>query len=81
MKTFNIQYQGGDTIQVETNSAREAARIARNNGRDLLKHNGTSSMYWVWDETGDNLLYCVHTFKVENRMKTTISNCQKHESK
>lgn len=29
MKKFNIQFNGGDTITVETTSAREAAHIAR----------------------------------------------------
>lgn len=39
MKKFNIQYNGGDTFTVETTSAREAARIARRTGRDLMKYN------------------------------------------
>ena len=43
MKKFNIQYNGGDTLTVETTSAREAARIARRTGRDLMKFNNHSS--------------------------------------
>lgn len=56
MKKFNIQYNGGDTFTVETTSAREAARIARRTGRDLMKYNNHSSLYWVWDEEEENLL-------------------------
>ena len=81
MKKFNIQYNGGDTFTVETTSAREAARIARKQGKELMKHNNQSSMYWIWDEEEENLLYSVHTFKVDNRIVTIISNCQKLESK
>jgi hypothetical protein len=81
MKKFNIQFNGGDTITVETTSAREAARIARKQGKELMKHNNQSSMYWIWDEEEENLLYSVHTFKVDNRIVTIISNCQKQESK
>lgn len=76
MKKFNIQFNGGDTITVETTSAREAARIARKQGKELMKHNNQSSMYWIWDEEEENLLYSVHTFKVDNRIVTAISNCQ-----
>ena len=47
MKKFNIEYEGGDTVTVETTSAREAARIARRTGRDLMKDNNCSSLYWV----------------------------------
>lgn len=81
MKKFNIQFNGGDTITVETTSAREAARISRKQGKELMKHNNQSSMYWIWDEEEENLLYSVHTFKVDNRIVTIISNCQKQESK
>lgn len=81
MKKFNIQFNGGDTITVETTSAREAARIARKQGKELMTHNNHSSMYWIWDEEEENLLYSVHTFKVNNRIVTKISNCQKQESK
>lgn len=81
MKKFNIQFNGGDTITVKTTSAREAAHIARKQGKELMKHNNQSSMYWIWDEEEENLLYSVHTFKVDNRIVTIISNCQKQESK
>lgn len=82
MKKFNIQFNGGDTITVETTSAREAARIARKQGKELMKTQyNQSSMYWIWDEEEENLLYSVHTFKVDNRIVTVISNCQKQESK
>lgn len=77
MKKFNIQYNGGDTFTVETTSAREAARIARKQGKDLMKFNNESSMYWIWDEEEENLLYNVHTFKVGNKTVTKISNCLK----
>ena len=80
-KKFNIQYNGGDTITVETTSAREAARIARRQGKELMKHNNHSSMYWVWDEEEENLLYSVHTFKVGNKTVTKITNCLKEETK
>lgn len=77
MKKFNIQYNEGDTFTVETTSAREAARIARRTGRDLMKYNNESSLYWVWDEEEENLLYMVSTFKSGNRTVTTIKNCLK----
>lgn len=80
MKKFNIQYNGGDTITVETTSAREAARIARRQGRELMKYNNHSSMYWVWDEEEENLLYSVHTFKIGNKINSQINNCQKQET-
>ena len=67
MKKFNIQYNGGDTFIVETTSAREAARIARRTGRDLMKYNNHSS------------LYMVSTFKSGNRTVTTITNCTKNK--
>ena len=79
MKKFNIQYNGGDTFTVETTSAREAARIARRTGRDLMKYNNHSSLYWVWDEEEENLLYSVHTFKVGNKAISKIENCQKNQ--
>ena len=44
MKKFNIQYNGGDTFTVETTSAREAARIARRTGRDLMKYDNVLGM-------------------------------------
>lgn len=81
MKKFNIQYNGGDTVTVETSSARKAARIARKQGKDLMKFNNESSMYWIWDEEEETLLYSVHTFKVGNKTVTKISNCLKEESK
>jgi hypothetical protein len=79
MKKFNIQFNGGDTITVETASAREAARIARKQGKELMKHNNQSSMYWIWDEEEENLLYMVSTFKSGNRTVTTITNCTKNK--
>lgn len=79
MKKFNIQYNGGDTVTVETTSAREAARIARKQGRELMKYNNHSSMYWIWDEEEENLLYSVHTFKVGNKTISKIENCQKNQ--
>lgn len=81
MKKFNIQYNGGDTYTVETTSAREAARMARTQGKNLMKYNNQSSMYWVWDEEEENLLYSVHTFKVGNKTVTKITNCLKEETK
>ena len=79
MKKFNIQFNGGDTITVETTSAREAACIARKQGKELMKHNNQSSMYWIWDEEEENLLYMVSTFKSGNRTVTTITNCTKNK--
>lgn len=79
MKKFNIQFNGGDTITVETTSAREAARIERKQGKELMKHNNQSSMYWIWDEEEENLLYMVSTFKSGNRTVTTITNCTKNK--
>lgn len=72
MKRFNIQYNGGETFTVETTSARNAARIARTQGRNLMKYNNQSSMYWVFDEEEETLFYNVHTYKVGNKTVTTI---------
>lgn len=77
MKNFNINFQGGDTITVEAPSAREAARIARKQGKELMKFNNQSSMYWVWDEKEETLLYSVHTYKVGKRIVSSITNCLK----
>ena len=81
MKKFNIQYNGGDTFTVETTSAREAARMARTQGKNLMKYDNQSSIYWVWDEEEETLLYSVHTFKVGNKTVTKITNCLKEETK
>ena len=64
---------------METTSAREAARIARRQGKELMKRNNHSSMYWGWDEEEENLLYSVHTFKVGNKTISKIENCQKNQ--
>lgn len=77
VKFFNIQCNGGDTVTVETTTAREAARIARRQGKNLMKYNNHSSMYWVWDENEETLLYSVFTYKVGNKTITTITNCLK----
>lgn len=77
MKNFNINFQGGDTITVETTTAREAARIARKQGKELMKFNNQSSMFWVWDANEETLLYSVHTYKVGNKTVTSITNCLK----
>lgn len=42
-----------------------------------MKYNNESSLYWVWDEEEENLLYMVSTFKSGNRTVTTIKNCLK----
>lgn len=77
VKFFNIQCNGGDTVTVEATTAREAARIARRQGKNLMKYNNHSSMYWVWDENEETLLYSVFTYKVGNKTITTITNCLK----
>lgn len=45
----------------------------------LMKYNNHSSLYWVWDEEEENLLYMVSTFKSGNRTVTTITNCTKNK--
>ena len=77
VKFFNIQCNGGDTVTVEATTAREAARIARRQGKNLMKYNNHSYMYWVWDENEETLLYSVFTYKVGNKTITTITNCLK----
>lgn len=77
VKFFNIQCNGGDTVTVEATTAREAARIARRQGKNLMKYNNHSSMYWVWDENEETLFYSVFTYKVGNKTITTITNCLK----
>lgn len=77
MKKFVVNFNGGDSYVIEAKSSREAARIARKQGKDLMKYNNHSSMYWIWDEEEETLLYSVHTFKVGNKTVTKISNCLK----
>ena len=76
MKRFVIRNTAGSFI-IEVATNREAARIARKEGRNLMKYNGERSVYWVWDEAEKNILYMVTTVKVGRKIVTSITNMQK----
>lgn len=78
MKKFVVDFNGGDSYVIEAKSAREAARMVRAQGKNLLKYNEQSSMYFIWDEAEENILYTVQTFRVEKRMHSVITNCRKN---
>ena len=73
MKTFVIDFLGGDSIVVNVRDIRSAIKIAKENGSNLMKYNGISSMYFIWDENEENLLYTVHTLKCGNKLVTEIT--------
>lgn len=75
MKKFVISMVGNDRVMVEALTAREAARIARKNGRNLLKYNGVNSVQFVWNENETEMLYMISTVRVKNRMVSEITNC------
>lgn len=50
--------------------------MVRSMGRDIMKFNGVSTLYWVWDENEENCLYMVSTFRVGKRMVSKIKNCK-----
>lgn len=76
MKIFVIHLNGGDSTMVEASTAREAARIARRWGRNILKENDINTTYFVWNENETEILYMVSTVKVGNRMVSEIINQQ-----
>ena len=73
MKTFVIDFLGGDSVVVNVRDIRSAIKIAKENGSNLMKYNGISSMSFIWDENEENLLYTVHTFKCRNKVVTEIT--------
>lgn len=73
MKNFVIDFAGGDSIIVNVRDVRSAIKIAKENGRGLMKYNGRSSLYFIWDENEENILYTVHTFKCMNKVVTKIT--------
>lgn len=75
MKSFVIDYVGGDSITVNVKDVRSAVKIAKDNGRDLMKYNNQSSLYYIWDEQEENILFTVHTFKVGQKMVSKVEPC------
>lgn len=76
MARFIINLNGGESFPVEASTPREAARMARSISRDIMKYNGVSTLYWVWDEAEENCLYMVSTVRVRGRMVSEIRNCK-----
>lgn len=72
MKKFVINCMGDDSITVNVRDVRGAVKIAKENGRNLMKYNGVNSIYFIWDENMKNLLCTVHTFKSRNEVITKL---------
>lgn len=75
MKKFLIHCNGGDSIAVKAKTATDAAKIASENGKNLIKYNNRSSLYFIWDEQEENILFTVHTFKVGRKTICKIEPC------
>lgn len=75
MKKFIIDCNGGDSIVVEAKTAKAAAKIASENGKNLMKYNNRSSLYFIWDEQEENMLFTVHTFKVGRKTISKVELC------
>lgn len=75
MKSFVIDYAGGDSIRVNVRDVRSAVKIAKDNGRDLMKYNNQSSLYFIWDEQEENMLFTVHTFKLGQKTISKVEPC------
>lgn len=75
MKKFVIDYNGGDSMVVEAKTAKAAAKIASENGKNLMRYNNQSSLYFIWDEQEENILFTVHTFKVGRKTISEINPC------
>lgn len=75
MKSFVIDYVGGDSIVVEAKTAKAAAKIASENGKNLMKYNNQSSLYYIWDGQEENILFTVHTFKVGQKTISKVEPC------
>ncbi|WAX09218.1 hypothetical protein BT401P3_00022 [Bacteroides phage BT401P3] len=75
MKSFVIDYVGGDSIMVNVKDVRSAVKIAKDNGRNLMKYNNQSSLYFVWDEQEENILFTVHTFKLGRKTISKVEPC------
>lgn len=75
MKSFVIDYVGGDSIMVNVKDVRSAVKIAKDNGKNLMKYNNQSSLYYIWDEQEENILFTVHTFKVGQKTISKVEPC------
>lgn len=75
MKSFVIDYVGGDSIMVNVRDVRSAVKIAKDNGRNLMKYNNQSSLYYIWDEQEENILFTVHTFKLGRKTISKVEPC------
>lgn len=78
MAQFILHLNAGESFPIEATTPREAARMARRMGKDLMKYNNESSLYWVWDAEAENCLYMVSTVKVGRRIVSEIKNCRKN---
>lgn len=75
MKSFVIDCAGGDSIRVNVRDVRSAVKIAKDNGRGLMKYNNRSSLYFIWDEQEENILFTVHTFKLGQKTISKVEPC------
>lgn len=73
MEKFVIHCSEGDSIVVTAKTAKAAAKIASENGKNIMKYNNQSSLYFIWDENEENILYTIHTFKCMNKVVTKIT--------
>lgn len=75
MKSFVIDYVGGDSIMVNVRDVRSAVKIASENGKNLMKYNNQSSLYYIWDEQEENILFTVHTFRLGRKTISKVEPC------
>ena len=75
MKSFVIDYAGGDSIRVNVRDVRSAIKIAEDNGRNLMKYNNRSSLYFIWDEQEEDMLFTVYTFRVGRKTICKVEPC------
>lgn len=75
MKKFFIHFVDGDSIAVKAKTAEDAAKIASENGKNLMKYNNQSSLYFIWDEQEENILFTVHTFKLGQKTISKVEPC------
>ncbi|QIG64573.1 hypothetical protein HNL35_38 [Bacteroides phage HNL35] len=75
MEKFVIHCNGGDSIVVEAKTAEAAANIAKKNGRNIMRYNNRSTLYFIWDEKEENILFTVHTYKQGRKTISRIEPC------
>lgn len=73
MEKFVIYSSEWGSIVVEAKTAEAAAKMASESGKNVMKCTNRSTLFSVWDEQEENILFMVHTFKLGLK---TISNIE-----